>query len=71
MQGLFAAILVLIGILAVTIGVWTATTKPPLFRMRNACRFGAYGVIATVVLLLTATWIRDDVFTTAMIILLS
>lgn len=69
MHPLFAVVLVLVGITGVSIGFWAATTKPPLFRIRNACLFGACSVVAMVILLLVAMLIRDNIFTTTMIVL--
>jgi hypothetical protein len=71
MQGVLAAAVVVIGTLAVTIGVWTINTKASWFQVRNACLWGTSGVGATIILLLAAELVRDEVFTIATLIILS
>ena len=69
MQALFAVVVVLGGTIGVSIFVWAATKKPPLFQIRNACLFGGFVIVLMIVLLLAATWVRDEVFTTTMLLL--
>jgi hypothetical protein len=71
MQGLLANVIVLVGMLGLSIGVWAATTRPSRLQITNACLWAVSGIGATIVLFVAATVAHDQVFTMAMLVLLS
>lgn len=71
MQGLLAEIVVVIGILGLSIGVWAGPRRPSWLQIGNACLWGISGTGATIILLLAANLVRDQVFTIAVLVVLS
>jgi len=71
MQGLVAIVIVLVGILGLSIGVWASTRRPSWLQIGNACLWGISGTGATIILLLTADLVRDQVSTIVVLVVLS